>query len=495
MGWTRGPATITLTASDDSGSATVTYRANGGVSQLYSSPFTWTAEGATAIDYAATDAAGNSTAGSVLVQIDRTPPVVPGAPWYSTLTAHSAALNWFAGSDGLSGVARYDVYDGTAKVSSSAGTALTLTGLSPGSSHSYTVVAIDRVGNESPRGPALTVKIPAGEASVSIPSGTGVTRAMDVPVPYGTVPVRLAFLNVSAPGMLTVTRTESSPSSASGNAGTGFLGQYFNISFDGAFVGAVTVTLPYDPAMSDARARNLKLKHWMNNGWEDVPITVDLVRHTVTASLTSLSPLALAEPPGVNTTTRVVTASKLAPGYGRAAVVVARLVDASGTALPRKVVKVEVSRDRIAWSASATMTPVRDKAGSYSIGLATIAGGRTYVRVRFAADDFNQASSAVVTVLPQVDLSAVNVAASLTRTTTLSGSIKPTHRAAVTLELLRQISRTKWSMKRVSLKTNAAGKWSTRMTFTPGTWKLRVVAPADASHSASASLYRILYVR
>jgi len=175
--------------------------------------------------------------------------------------------------------------------------------------------------------------------------------------------------------------------------------------------------------------------------------------------------------------------------------VVARLVDASGTALPRKVVKVEVSRNKIAWSASATMTAVRDKGGSYSISLAPIAAGRTYVRVRFVADAFNQASSAILTILPQVNLTAPNVAASLTRTTTLSGSIGPAHRAAVTIELLRQISRNKWSTRRVGLRTTSTGKWSTRMTFTPGTWKLRVVAPADAAHSASVSQYRILYVR
>ncbi len=497
-GWTNAAAVkVTVTASDDSGNVTVTYT-GAAQPQTGASPQTAvvnvTAEGVTTVRFSASDATGLKAEGSAVVQIDRTSPPAPVKPSYVFLTADSVGLAWLGVEDALSGMLRYDVYDGSTKVGSTTGTSFSAGGLAASSAHSYAVVAVDKAGNQSPKSDVLAVTVPVGEGSVNVAPGANVAASVNVPVAAGgTLPVKAAFSSVTKAGKLRITRALTPPHPA--DPDFEFVNQYFDISFDGTFVGAVTVTLPYDAAMSDARARNLKLKHWKNNGWEDVPITVDLVRHTITASVASLSPVALAERPGVNTTTRVVTPSKLAPGYGRAAVVVARLVDASGTALPHKAIKVEVSRNRIAWSASATMTPVRGKAGSYSIGLATIGGGRTYVRVRFAADDFNQASSAVVTVLPQVDLTAVNVAASLTRTTTLSGSIRPAHRAAVTVELRRQISRTKWSTKRVSLKTNAAGKWSARMTFTPGTWKLRVVAPTDASHSASASQYRVLYVR
>ncbi len=127
------------------------------------------------------------------------------------------------------------------------------------------------------------------------------------------------------------------------------------------------------------------------------------------------------EPLGLNTTTKISTASKIVPAYDTAATIVARVLDASGTALPHKLLSVEVSRDKLTWSAPVTMSAVSGKAGSYSARVKSISGKRTYVRVRFVGDDFNTTSRGDAVMLPKVYLTSVSIAASRTRTTTVSG--------------------------------------------------------------------------
>jgi len=61
--WYASPMTVTMAASDAlSGLAQITYTINGGASQVYTAPFTITADGAYTIVYTATDNAGNTAA-------------------------------------------------------------------------------------------------------------------------------------------------------------------------------------------------------------------------------------------------------------------------------------------------------------------------------------------------------------------------------------------------------------------------------------------------
>jgi chitodextrinase len=69
-------------------------------------------------------------------------------------------LSWPASTDNV-GVSGYAVYDGTTRVALTTSTSVSLGGLTPGSSHSYTVVARDAQDNESAPSAATAVTMPA----------------------------------------------------------------------------------------------------------------------------------------------------------------------------------------------------------------------------------------------------------------------------------------------------------------------------------------------
>lgn len=86
-GWYTSPVTVTLSASDPDGSATVAgtyYTADGGATQTYSAPFTISGDGKHQISFWSVDKAGNvedktAPSNTVTVQIDATPPAINGS--------------------------------------------------------------------------------------------------------------------------------------------------------------------------------------------------------------------------------------------------------------------------------------------------------------------------------------------------------------------------------------------------------------------------------
>ena len=493
--WTNAPRVdVMITGTDDSGDVALWYD---GVTQpvlgpspqiVYVSVYD---EGLRTVHFSATDAAGMSANGSVEVKIDRSGPSTPTAPAYTSVASNRVNLAWSPATDTLSGVASYDIYDGTTKIGSSTSPAFAAAGLAAGSSHRFSVVALDTVGNASPKGASLDVQLPTGHASAAIPVGSLATTTVVVPMSGGEqVPVVVSMLDVSKAGTLTVAAAPTPPHAP--GEGAAFLNQYFDISFDGSFLSA-TVTLPYDVRLPDARARDLKIEHWRNGAWQDATVVgVDTAKHTVTYTTKSFSSFGLAEPLGVDTSTEITTTPLIVPAYNATATVVAQVLDASGAALPDKKVTIEASRDKATWTAVAA-SAVPGKPGSYSASVKPISGVRTYLRVRFTGDDFNLPSTGTATMIPKVYLAAVGIAASRTRTTVVSGSISPRHTAAITLDMRHKIGKT-WVTRRVNVKANSTGKWSARVTFTPGTWRLRATAPADSGHSASVGMFRTLYV-
>ena len=338
------------------------------------------------------------------------------------------------------------------------------------------------------------------EASATVPAGTDVAVEVGVRLTgKATETVRMAFAQVDTSGTLVLAKMSEPLGPSDGSFA--FANSYWYTSFTGSFTGTATVTLPYDPQMPPARAALLMVKAWKSDGtgWQDASsepsatLNVDTTNHAVTFETNRLaSQFALAEPVGANRSTRVIALSKMVTGYNAVATVVAKTVDASGVPLPDKAMRYSVSRDKVSWSKAATMTPVAGKPGTYSVRVKPLSGGRTFVRVACAADFFSNSSSAIVTIMPKVYVSWPGIAPSPTRTTTLSGSIKPAHRAKVVLELKRWGSR---STQRIYLTTTSTGRWSKRWTFPRGTWMLRVVASADTYHSSSASVWRTLYVK
>ncbi|MEV0619758.1 glycoside hydrolase family 9 protein [Nonomuraea sp. NPDC050404] len=111
-----------------------------------------------ATDYAAhvvaRDAAGNTSAQSdsttftTSATVDGTPPSKPGKPAVSGITATGARASWAASTDNV-GVTGYDVYLGSTKAGTATTTSFDLTGLTPGTAYTVSVVARDAAGNSS----------------------------------------------------------------------------------------------------------------------------------------------------------------------------------------------------------------------------------------------------------------------------------------------------------------------------------------------------------
>jgi len=144
-GWYASPVTVTLTATSGSGVATsIAYRIDGNAWVTYSQPFTLP-DGRHLLTYQATDADGYSEVSkSSSFNVDSTPPsVVANSP--SVPIGPDESLSW-SGSDGGSGIARYEVsIDGAAFVS--IGLRTTLTRHWTVGSHVVVVRAYDTAGN------------------------------------------------------------------------------------------------------------------------------------------------------------------------------------------------------------------------------------------------------------------------------------------------------------------------------------------------------------
>jgi chitodextrinase len=91
---------------------------------------------------------------------DTTAPTAPGKPTVNVLLPSIVDVSWPASTDNV-GVTGYTLFDGANQVAQTTGTQVRLTGLTPGSAHSYTVVAQDAEFNQSAAGPAAALTLPA----------------------------------------------------------------------------------------------------------------------------------------------------------------------------------------------------------------------------------------------------------------------------------------------------------------------------------------------
>ncbi|MFB9328208.1 lytic polysaccharide monooxygenase [Paenibacillus aurantiacus] len=119
-----------------------------------------------ALSVKAYDAAGNRSPASNVVQVttdplpvDNTPPTAPsGLHVMGTAGSNSLTLMWSASSD-ESGIAGYRIYSGSTLIATVAGssTEKLVTGLTPSTSYTFTVVAFDPSNNASAASNAVTV--------------------------------------------------------------------------------------------------------------------------------------------------------------------------------------------------------------------------------------------------------------------------------------------------------------------------------------------------
>jgi len=123
----------------------------------------------------ALDAAGNVSPGASITvttpdSVDTTPPSTPTGLTASNVTGTSVTLSWNASSDNV-GVTGYTLYNGASIAASTSGLSAAVSGLSPGSTYGFTVVAKDAAGNTSASSSSISVTTIVATQSVSINVG------------------------------------------------------------------------------------------------------------------------------------------------------------------------------------------------------------------------------------------------------------------------------------------------------------------------------------
>lgn len=119
---------------------------------------------------AATNVSAASSSLSARTASDTAAPSVPVSLRTTASSVTSVALAWNASTDNV-GVVSYRVYRGTTLVATVSGTSYSVTGLSPNTSYSFTVRALDAAGNVSAASSTLSVRTPTDTQAPTTPTG------------------------------------------------------------------------------------------------------------------------------------------------------------------------------------------------------------------------------------------------------------------------------------------------------------------------------------
>nr|WP_232055807.1 lytic polysaccharide monooxygenase [Paenibacillus alvei] len=113
--------------------------------------------------------------------VDPTPPTAPSNLAVSNVMAYTAKLSWNASTDNV-GVTGYNIYKDSTLAGSTNGTTLTyaLTGLTPNTTYSYTVRAVDAAGNESASSTAVSFKTSAPQPDTELPTAPSQLTASNI---------------------------------------------------------------------------------------------------------------------------------------------------------------------------------------------------------------------------------------------------------------------------------------------------------------------------
>lgn len=214
--WTTGSITVTLTATDPSGPVSSTvYTLNGGATTTYTAPFVISAQGTTTVQYLSRDAAGNvESTHTAFALIDSTAPSQPATVHANAIATSSVEITWTASSDAVSGVSYYRIYQNGSLIATSPAvtTTFTATGLTSGSSYTYSVVAVDLAGNASSATAAVSVSPPLAALWLTITTpnpSQGVDMGTVYPNVASTLP-SAAIVSVGGVGAINYTLTTAS---------------------------------------------------------------------------------------------------------------------------------------------------------------------------------------------------------------------------------------------------------------------------------------------
>lgn len=137
---TTGPAAgVNFTRPTYTGSTSLQSRARKGTGNLRTNHTTWEYQNSTL---------GSVNTGQSFVAPDTTPPSVPTGLAVSAVTTNTVDLTWTASTDAV-GVTEYRLYRDGTLLDSTVDLSYSDAGLTPSTDYSYTVSALDGVGNES----------------------------------------------------------------------------------------------------------------------------------------------------------------------------------------------------------------------------------------------------------------------------------------------------------------------------------------------------------
>jgi 5-hydroxyisourate hydrolase-like protein (transthyretin family) len=480
--WQTHDVSVSLSASDSGSGVSRTYWAlDASDLATYSASIDVIVEGTSTLSFFSVDNAGNEEATkTATVRIDKTAPSAPSDLSWTSLTPSEVRLHWTGAADAVSGIAGYRVYGTNGAIIANPSGHTAKLDLTPGASYQFSVAAVDVAGNVSATSAPLTVvaPVPPSSASAAVSAGESVTVDASMTIGGVTGTATVTFESVTDPGTLTITRTHNAGGHDIPGGQIAVGRNYYDVTFSGSFSGAITVTLPYDPAIPDSQATAMTVMHWNGSAWEDVKIGTDTVSHTVTLRLTSLSPVVYLLDSSADTST--VTEARFASGStsiysksGSSLVIQGRVKDASGTVLDQtvKTAVLEASPDRGGTWVTVPAVPVVSE-GWQSFTVAPTAD--TQYRVVFADDGFNSASmSSTLTVTlqrattltkPKLSVSSPKRSKRVTFSTTLTPG-NASSAAATRLVLYRLETRTVTKTVKGIKKRVEESYWHKRYTW------------------------------
>ncbi|MEI8081078.1 MAG: YCF48-related protein, partial [Actinomycetes bacterium] len=147
--WYKSAAPTATLTSNRSGTTYYGWTSAGGPFSTYSAPFA-AGEGTQTLYYYSVDASGGvETVQSAPIKTDTILPIPSNVVTATAVTTSTASIMWSAGSDSISGVARYDIsFVGSATpIASTTTTSVVLSGLTQNTVYQITVATVDAAGN------------------------------------------------------------------------------------------------------------------------------------------------------------------------------------------------------------------------------------------------------------------------------------------------------------------------------------------------------------
>ena len=173
-GWVTATVNVSLVATDPSGPVAFTrYKLDASALATYSAAVAVSGDGTHTLLFWSADSAGNTESTKTsTIQIDTTRPSTPTSIGASALSTSSIEVSWAPSADSISGVAYYAVYRGGSLVGTTTATVFSDTGLSPGATYSYYVIAYNGAGLPSTASVTATGTTPSAEIWMSLSTGT-----------------------------------------------------------------------------------------------------------------------------------------------------------------------------------------------------------------------------------------------------------------------------------------------------------------------------------